>query len=247
MGKRFVSLLFFLSPTRILAWLLMARKVKKSTFIYCWNVLFIALAVFVLWEQSENPIRLKELPAETWPFTFQWTENTKHALSWWPALFLLCIPFSRCIEIIGAYLSDAFDKLPKEDSVKDDSFSIKNCCKLEWLFKRDEHLNVSLTLKERLDLMLVCFTELILDFAILFTILPANSWKVGGVEKALSSFEALYYSAVTITTLGYGDITPVGRAARALSMFEVLSGIILLVVSLAIYITYAGKSDPAAD
>ena len=42
-----------------------------------------------------------------------------------------------------------------------------------------------------------------------------------------------YYSFVTITTLGYGDITPIKGAARAFSMLEAVIGQIYLVVLVA--------------
>ena len=45
--------------------------------------------------------------------------------------------------------------------------------------------------------------------------------------------DLLYYSFVTITTLGYGDITPVTRLARALCVIEAVIGQLYLVVSVA--------------
>jgi len=43
----------------------------------------------------------------------------------------------------------------------------------------------------------------------------------------------LYFSLVTITTLGYGDITPIGPQAVALSVLEAITGQIYLVVVVA--------------
>lgn len=43
----------------------------------------------------------------------------------------------------------------------------------------------------------------------------------------------LYFSLVTITTLGYGDITPVGRQATSLAVLEAMTGQIYLVVVVA--------------
>ncbi len=45
--------------------------------------------------------------------------------------------------------------------------------------------------------------------------------------------EFQYYSFVTITTLGYGDITPVTEVAKAFSVFEAVVGQIYLVVAVA--------------
>ncbi|MEZ4702059.1 MAG: pentapeptide repeat-containing protein [Rhodothermales bacterium] len=41
-------------------------------------------------------------------------------------------------------------------------------------------------------------------------------------------FSSLYYSVVTMTTLGFGDIVPISIAAEVLSMLEVLTGYIML-------------------
>ena len=45
--------------------------------------------------------------------------------------------------------------------------------------------------------------------------------------------EMLYYSFVTLTTVGYGDISAVSPLARALSILEVLSGVLYLGVLVA--------------
>lgn len=55
------------------------------------------------------------------------------------------------------------------------------------------------------------------------------SQKIVGEGRSLFS----YYSFVTITTLGYGDITPIKGAARAFSMLEAVVGQIYLVVLVA--------------
>jgi len=54
-------------------------------------------------------------------------------------------------------------------------------------------------------------------------------------EKAVrsESREFQYFSFVTITTLGYGDVTPLTEKARALAMLEALVGQIYLVVLVA--------------
>ncbi|NIO07386.1 MAG: hypothetical protein GTO40_05055 [Deltaproteobacteria bacterium] len=43
----------------------------------------------------------------------------------------------------------------------------------------------------------------------------------------------LYYSFVTITTLGYGDVTPVTEIARSISVLEAVVGQLYLVVIVA--------------
>jgi hypothetical protein len=46
----------------------------------------------------------------------------------------------------------------------------------------------------------------------------------------------LYFSLVTITTLGYGDITPIGSQAISLSVLEAITGQIYLVVVVAWFV-----------
>ena len=54
---------------------------------------------------------------------------------------------------------------------------------------------------------------------------------IQGVSALLSSF--LYYSFVTLTTLGYGDITPVGHLARSLSIIEAITAQLFVTIFMA--------------
>ena len=47
------------------------------------------------------------------------------------------------------------------------------------------------------------------------------------------SFYPLYYSLVTLTTLGYGDIVPVSRAASLLAVLEAMTGQVYLAILVA--------------
>ncbi len=42
--------------------------------------------------------------------------------------------------------------------------------------------------------------------------------------------DLLYYSYVTLSTLGYGEITPVSRAAQALAYLEAIGGVMYVAV-----------------
>jgi len=53
--------------------------------------------------------------------------------------------------------------------------------------------------------------------------------------------DAIYFSGVTITTLGYGDIAPNILLSKFLVVFEVLSGFTLIIVSFTIYVSRAMK------
>ena len=52
-------------------------------------------------------------------------------------------------------------------------------------------------------------------------------------EGAMRFADFLYFSFVTLTTLGYGDITPVSSQARSLAMMEAVCGVLYIAVLVA--------------
>ena len=119
---------------------------------------------------------------------------------------------SRCNEIFWSFLADAFDKMDEKNKSKSE-----------------------LTPKDRISLSLKSYIELILNFAILYLLLPKTSgiWANSNAPESIA--EAVYFSGVTITTLGYGDISPTHWYPQFLTVYEVFCGFILLIVCFAIY------------
>jgi hypothetical protein len=64
-------------------------------------------------------------------------------------------------------------------------------------------------------------------------LLHPGSFSIPELEGISSSRHFLYYSFVTLTTLGYGDITPVTSLARSLCILEAVIGQLYLVVQVA--------------
>jgi len=68
-----------------------------------------------------------------------------------------------------------------------------------------------------------------------------------GAER---SFYPIYYSIVTLTTLGYGDIVPVSRAASMLAVLEAMTGQVYLAVLVGrlvgLHVAQAKPEDDAA-
>jgi hypothetical protein len=54
-----------------------------------------------------------------------------------------------------------------------------------------------------------------------------------GPGQVMDSFTALYFSFVTLSTMGYGDIVPVARAARMLAILEATTGVLYMSVLIA--------------
>jgi len=64
-----------------------------------------------------------------------------------------------------------------------------------------------------------------LSFGILFYILEVSiSGNYSGAGSDLTYFGAIYFSFVTMSTLGYGDILPISEAARSLVIITTLVG-----------------------
>jgi hypothetical protein len=55
----------------------------------------------------------------------------------------------------------------------------------------------------------------------------------GGAERGAIDSDLVYFSFVTLSTLGYGDVLPVSGAARAMATLEALTGQIYITVFIA--------------
>jgi hypothetical protein len=69
-------------------------------------------------------------------------------------------------------------------------------------------------------------------FAVVESLHP-GSFLIPEIEGISTGRSFLYYSFVTLTTLGYGDITPVTSLARSLCILEAVMGQLYLVVQVA--------------
>src|SRR5216684_3825295 len=58
----------------------------------------------------------------------------------------------------------------------------------------------------------------------------AFSFNTDTGEQSMKGFNAFYFSFITLSTVGYGDITPVSRMARWLAAMEALTGLLYLAV-----------------
>ncbi len=54
-----------------------------------------------------------------------------------------------------------------------------------------------------------------------------------GTKESMEGFNAFYFSFVTLSTVGYGDITPVSKVARMLAATEAMTGLLYVAVLIA--------------
>jgi hypothetical protein len=64
--------------------------------------------------------------------------------------------------------------------------------------------------------------------------------------QAMSGFTALYFSFVTLTTVGFGDITPSSGIARMLAMTEAVVGVFYMAIMVARLVTLYSSEKPTA-
>lgn len=69
----------------------------------------------------------------------------------------------------------------------------------------------------------------------------------GSDARPFVAFDALYFSLITLNTIGYGDITPLSNAARILAMIEGTVGIMYLGTVLARLVSLYSAPPPWSD
>lgn len=128
--------------------------------------------------------------------------------------------FSRAAEIFIAFLRDAVSKMDGNKS------------------------STNLTYGTRLELALKSYIELLVGFGLLYYILPNCFFKGGdGNFEFQSIIEAIYFSGATMTTLGYGDISPKHWISQILVIFQLFCGMTLALVSFTVYTSLGLSSD----
>jgi len=139
----------------------------------------------------------------------------QHLRFWF--IFLWAIPFSRIVEIGYAFYNDAFDQL--------EGF----------------HPRSGLKRSQRLKLLGCSYFEVAVCYASLYLALPDSSFH----NHPTRPFDSLYFSWITITTTGFGDIFPSSTCARVLCMSELGVGLMLIVFAVAAYFSYKDNNPVA--
>lgn len=91
---------------------------------------------------------------------------------------------------------------------------------------------------------LAAYLEVALMFAFIYGGLAEVSDGTFFAQSDVPATSVLYFSVVTMTTLGYGDITPSSDLAQALAMIQTLFGQVFLVVLVAYLVGSLGRERP---
>jgi len=73
----------------------------------------------------------------------------------------------------------------------------------------------------------------------------AFAFNTSAGKESMNGFNAFYFSFVTLSTVGYGDITPVARIARWLAAMEAMTGLLYVAVLIARLVSL--YSSPKSD
>jgi voltage-gated potassium channel len=66
-------------------------------------------------------------------------------------------------------------------------------------------------------------------------------------HQVMEGFTAFYFSFATLTTIGYGDISPVSNAARMLSVMEAVTGMFYITVLISRLVALHSSKPPHTD
>ncbi len=133
---------------------------------------------------------------------------------WYLAVILWLWPWSRVTEIVWAFPYDALSQLKGSGS------------------------STRATPGTRLLYLLISYLEVAINFGVLYYFLPDGMFRNSTGKATFDNiFQAVYLSMVTITTTGYGDITPQRPVSQVLCMAEMVVGIVLVVFAAGAYIS----------
>jgi hypothetical protein len=94
---------------------------------------------------------------------------------------------------------------------------------------------------------LVVFLFIGVLFATLYALLdhhtPEPAFAMGGTGTRLDLPDAIYFSFVTLSTIGYGDVTPLDPVARVLVIAEIIFGVVLLLFAFAEIAAYNPEAE----
>lgn len=88
---------------------------------------------------------------------------------------------------------------------------------------------------------------LLLGLAFAYAAILIDTLWPGSYSAPLDDSDALYLSFVTLTTVGFGDLVPIGGAARALAVLEGMLGQLYLVSVVAFLVGNLGRSIGRRD
>jgi hypothetical protein len=130
--------------------------------------------------------------------------------------------FARVNELLAAFYGDSLDRVMQEEP------------------------RLPLTKSERINLLATGYVENIVLFGIIHLAVQALTGKCSYSKQFLDAADSTYFSAMTITTTGFGDYVPVALLSRMTTMYEAVIGIVFLALGLSSYLSFTPRK-PAVE
>lgn len=87
----------------------------------------------------------------------------------------------------------------------------------------------------------------VIAFAALYRLMdrytPVPHFRVDGVAQDLTFTECLYFSVMTLSTVGYGDIAPASDSARLIVSLQVVFGAVLILIGVSEILNYSRSRE----
>jgi voltage-gated potassium channel len=95
------------------------------------------------------------------------------------------------------------------------------------------------------------YTFIVIVFAMIFRIMDKGAsspiFVIDGTPGPIGFADSLYFSLITMSTVGYGDITPAGEAVRVVAAIEILLGILLFLFGFAEIMRFVRERDGGGE
>jgi voltage-gated potassium channel len=96
-------------------------------------------------------------------------------------------------------------------------------------------IGLTLTFLQQFGIGLYLTFPLLLSLALLITLLG----QAAGIKEGWSRFDSFYWSFITATTVGYGDIRPTKHASRIFAVLIAFLGLVLSGIIIAVAVNAA--------
>ena len=94
------------------------------------------------------------------------------------------------------------------------------------------------------------YSLLVIVFGAVYRILDrfsaASHFLVVGQARDIDFSESLYFSVITLSTVGYGEIVPASDLVRVIVAIQIIFGVLLLLFGFSEIITYSRDRQPRA-
>lgn len=91
------------------------------------------------------------------------------------------------------------------------------------------------------------YTFVIIVFGCIYRIvdhlIPGTHFNVFGIERDITFLESLYFSIITLSTVGYGDLLPLSPLVRAIAALQIVIGVWLIIFGFSEVLRYARERD----